>query len=176
LAEESLALTTRQLSALAEVGELFERAGVDYWLFGGWAVDFYAGRITREHDDVDVAIWRTDLPRIAQMLQSAGWRHSPETDEDGGTGYERGGVRLELTYLVRDDSGVVSIPLRSGLAHWPADALTTGTAELHGVHARVIALESLAHGKARGRDEPEDAAKDATDAGVLAQLLRDRDT
>jgi hypothetical protein len=60
-----------QLAALADVHELLTRNGIEYWLFGGWAVDFYAGTVTRPHDDVEVA--------------------APEPDEDGGTGYEREG-------------------------------------------------------------------------------------
>ena len=174
MAEGAVALTSRQLAALAEVAQLFERAGIEYRLFGGWAVDFHAGRITRDHDDVDLAIWHADLLRISELLQREGWSHTPEPDEDGGTGYERRGVRLELTYLVRDERGSVCIPLRSGLASWPDAALPPDTAELNGVRVRVIPLESLARGKERGRDDPEEAAKDAVDAGVLAQLLRDR--
>ena len=92
--------------------------GIDYWLFGGWAVDFYAGEVTRPHDDVDIAVWLDDHTRIAELLEANGWRHAPEEDEDGGTGYQRNGVRLELTFLVRDDDGEVYIPLRSGRARW----------------------------------------------------------
>ena len=90
-----------QLAALAGVHELLTRNGIEYWLFGGWAVDFYAGTVTRPHDDVDVAVWLADQERIAALLTREGWAHAPEPGEDGGTGYERQGVRLELTFLVR---------------------------------------------------------------------------
>jgi hypothetical protein len=36
-----------QLVALARVHELLVRHRIEYWLFGGWAVDFHAGAITR---------------------------------------------------------------------------------------------------------------------------------
>jgi Uncharacterised nucleotidyltransferase len=175
VAKGAFALTSRQLAALDDVARLFERVGIEYWLFGGWAVDFYAGRVTRDHDDIDLAIWHVDLPRISELLQSDGWRHAPEPDEDGGTGYERNGVRLELTYLVRDERGAVYIPLSDGPAVLAAETFAADTAELNGVCARVIALESLTRGKERARDDPDDAAKDATDARVLAQLLHGRD-
>ena len=96
--------------------------GLAYWLFGGWAVDFHAGSTTRPHSDVDIAIWLEDLPRIAALLEEDGWHHAPEPDEDGGTGYERAGVRLELTFLVRGESGRVVTPLRTFEAVWPEDA------------------------------------------------------
>ena len=54
-------------------------AGIAYWLFGGWAVDFHAGRITRPHDDIDIAVWLEDVPRIAELLTNAGWIHAPES-------------------------------------------------------------------------------------------------
>ena len=92
-----------QLVALARVSAQLDANGIDYWLFGGWAVDFYAGEETRPHSDVDLAIWRDDLQRIVELLEQDGWRHAPDDEEDGGTGYERDGVRLELTYLVRAD-------------------------------------------------------------------------
>ena len=60
--------TLQQLSALARVSDLLDRAGVAYWLFGGWAVDFYAGSVTRAHDDLDLAVWLDDVPRIAESL------------------------------------------------------------------------------------------------------------
>ena len=163
---------SRQLAALADAVGSLDAAGIEYWLFGGWAVDFHAGRVTRDHEDIDVAVWLSDLPRIGALFESDGWRHAPEPDEDGGTGYERESVRLELTYLVRAADSSVHIPLRSGRATWPADSLGRATAELRGVRARVIPLEPLARGKSKGREEPDEAAKDRADTVVLAELTR----
>jgi aminoglycoside-2''-adenylyltransferase len=166
------ATASRQLAALARVVEALDAAAIDYRLFGGWAVDFHAGRVTRIHADIDLAIWHADLTRITGLLEADGWRHAPEPDADGGTGYERDAVRLELTYLVREKDGAVYIPLRGRKAPWPSEALRPATAELHGIHASVIPLEALARGKSRARDEPDEAAKDRADSIVLAELLR----
>lgn len=163
-------LASCQLAALASVNALLERAGIAYWLFGGWAVDFHAGSITRPHFDVDIAVWLEDLPRIAAFLESDGWRHAPEPDEDGGTGYERDGVRLELTYLVRRADGRVFTPLRDFEAQWPDGAFAADTRKLRGVHARIIGLHALALGKSSPRDDPDDAAKDNADSDVLSGL------
>jgi hypothetical protein len=154
--------TSEQLSALARVHDLLEGAGIEYWLFGGWAVDFYAGSVTRAHDDVDIAVWLEDLPRIAELLEADGWRHAPEEGEDGGTGYEREGVRLELTYLVRDGDEVFT-PLREGRGTWSPGAFGSDERELDGVRARLIALEALRRGKSKPRDDPAEAAKDRAD-------------
>lgn len=60
-----------QLAALARIHELLVREALDYWLFGGWAGDFHGGSITREPDDIDIAVWEPDRPRIARLLARA---------------------------------------------------------------------------------------------------------
>jgi hypothetical protein len=164
---------SQQLAALAEVSDLFEQAAIAYWLFGGWAVDFYVGSVTRAHDDLDMTVWLEDTSRIDQLLRQSGWHHAPFEGEDGGTGYERGGVRLELTYLVRSDDGQVSIPFQSGPATWLRDEdLSEEIGELRGVRSRLLAFAPLMGGKSTPRDDPEDAAKDRADFAQLFRLRR----
>jgi hypothetical protein len=162
-------LASNQLAALDRVARAFDRAGIAYWLFGGWAVDLYAGSVTRAHDDLDLAVWLDDLPRIGEFLEADGWRHAPSADDDGGTGYEQGAVRLELTYLVRNSDGTVFTPLRDGRARWSKEALADDVHELDGVRSRVIGLAALRRGKATAREDPEEAAKDRADFGVLSR-------
>jgi hypothetical protein len=99
---------------LARIHELLERHGIEYWLFGGWAVDFHAGSVTRPHDDLDIAVWLKDHNRIDALLAADGWKHAPEEGEDGYTGYERGLVRLEVAFLARGEKEQVYTPLREG--------------------------------------------------------------
>jgi hypothetical protein len=159
-----------QLAALATVTALLEREHIAHWLFGGWAVDFYAGSVTRRHDDIDLAVWEDDAPRIAELVAAEGWEHTPEPDEDGGTGYERDHVRLELTFLRRRDDGRVVIPLREGEAPWPDGALGDDERRLDGVAVSVVALEALRRGKSSPRTESDAAAKDLADSATLARL------
>ncbi|MFY9580629.1 MAG: hypothetical protein WAQ33_15045 [Gaiellaceae bacterium] len=148
--------------------ELLDRHGIEYWLFGGWAVDFYAGSVTRPHDDVDIAVWLDDHARIADLLAAEGWKHAPEADEDGGTGYERGFVRLELTFLVRGEDGQPCIPLRDRLTRWPEEPLGDDVAEFDGVRARIVGLSVLKRSKSQAREDPADARKDRADSATLA--------
>jgi aminoglycoside-2''-adenylyltransferase len=161
-------LSREQLAALGRVHELLEQAGIEYWLFGGWAVDFHVGSITRPHDDLDLAVWLEELPRIAALLEADGWLHAPEPDEDGGTGYERGGVRLELTFLVRE-GGRVFTPLRHARAGWADGAFGDDVGELGGVRARLLARAALTRGKSSTRPDPADAAKDRADHAALTR-------
>ncbi len=159
-----------QLSAIAQTHELFTRSGIDYWLFGGWAVDFHVGSITRSHDDIDVAVWLDDHDRIDRLLSAEGWKHVPEADEDGGTGYERDEVRLELTFVVSGDGGEVYIPLRAGRVLWSDEPMSTDVLEMSDVRARVLGLAALKRGKSHPRDDPAEAAKDRADFATLFQL------
>jgi hypothetical protein len=160
----------RQVAALAEVSALLDRAGLECWLFGGWGVDFHVGAVTRDHDDVDLAVWAHDAEALATLLGDAGWRHAPELGEDGGTGYTRGGVRVELTYLVRDEAGRIVVPLRDRDALWSEEPFESEMRELQGVRARVITLSLLRAGKSSPRDDPDDAAKDRADFEALSRL------
>ena len=126
--------------------------------------------MTRTHDDLDLAVWLSDVPRIAALLGTDGWTHAPHDDEDGGTGYERERVRLELTFLVRGDDGGAFTPLRNGRAAWSAEALGDAVRELNGVRARLVGLAPLRRGKSSPRDDPRDAAKDRADFERLRTL------
>jgi len=158
-----------QLAALVELDELLRRHAVDYWLFGGWAVDFHAGRVTREHGDIDVAVWADDRGRAAELLVDRGWVHRPEAGEDGYTCYERTGVRLEVAFLARDERGRVYTPLRDGRGEWPDGAFGDDVAELRGTHARVIGRGALIADKSAPRADPVTAAKDRADVASLAR-------
>ncbi len=151
---------------------MFDAASIEYWLFGGWAVDFHTGRVTREHGDVDVAIWLADMPRIGPLLANDGWIDLQDPDADGGKAFGRDDVRLELTYLYREPDGEIYTPLLDGRrGRWTREALADDVRELDGVRARVVALVPLTRMKGRGRgDDPEDAAKDRADYELLSDL------
>jgi Uncharacterised nucleotidyltransferase len=160
-----------QLAALARIHELLEANGIEYWLFGGWAVDFHAGLVARTHDDLDIAVWARDLNRIAALLAADGWKHAPEDAEGGYTGYERGGVRLELAFLARGGNGQIYTPLREGRrAAWPERVFERDVAELRGIQASVMSLRALKADKAEVRDDSVVATKDRADSATRSRF------
>jgi len=54
-----------------ETQRLMAPLGAAWWIAGGWAIDLFLGRVTREHADMDVAILRRDQPALAELLK--GW-------------------------------------------------------------------------------------------------------
>ena len=159
-----------QLQTIGWLQTLFAEQGIDYWLFGGWAVDFHVGRTTRDHTDVDVAVWQADLDRIRSLLEAQGWVHAPEPEEDGYTGYERGDIRLELAFLACDEAGTVYTPLVEGRGDWPVGSFGDTQAEVDGVRARVVGLASLIEDKSGPRHDPAVLAKDRADVALLTSL------
>jgi hypothetical protein len=163
---------TDQLEALDRLHRLFEAEHLEYWLFGGWAVDFHAGAVTRPHGDLDVAICLRDFERIATLLHEDGWMHEPEGAEPGSTAFTRGGVRVELAFLQRDDSaGQPYAPLEDGgRAAWATGAFGEDVLTLGGVRARVITVAALRGEKSGARDDPAIEAKDRQDLATLARI------
>jgi hypothetical protein len=55
----------------AEVAELFSKCAAPWWIAGGYAIELAAGRVLREHADVDVLLLRRDQLAAQEVL--AGW-------------------------------------------------------------------------------------------------------
>jgi hypothetical protein len=147
-----------------------DRVGIDHWLFGGYAVAFHAADLTRPHRDIDLAVRSSDGAAIGRLLVSTGWTHGPGPAEDGGTGFERGEGRLELTLVAIDGDRRVSIVFRDGPSPWSEDPFGEETRELRGARVRVVPLEVLKRGKSTPRPDPADAALDRADYAVLSRL------
>lgn len=58
--------------------DALERAGVRYWLTGGWGVDALRGEATREHRDLDLAIAADAFGMARATLEALGF--TAETD------------------------------------------------------------------------------------------------
>jgi hypothetical protein len=70
--------------------DLFRDLAVPWWIAGGWALDLFAGRQTRQHGDLDVEVLRRDQFAVQRHL--AGW--DLHTAEDGELHPWRAGVAL----------------------------------------------------------------------------------
>lgn len=168
----SSSTTSRQLTAIGGLDADLTDRGIDHWVFGGWAVDLHLGRTSREHADVDLAIWASDRVAVQSLLLEQGWVHVPDADEDGWTAYERSPVRLEVAFLARADDGTVYTPLAHGRGSWPAASFGDQVGEIDGVRSRVVGLASLVEDKSAPRTDPTTAAKDRADVALLTGDVR----
>src|SRR5215475_5170761 len=68
---------------VAYVRDLLHGLGAQWFLCGGWAVDAWLDRRTRDHGDVDIAMFHPDQHAIVEHL--AGWAlvgHDPNVPDD----------------------------------------------------------------------------------------------
>lgn len=52
----------------AELALLMSAVRAPWWLAGGWALDYFLGRVTREHADTDALILRRDHMDVRESL------------------------------------------------------------------------------------------------------------
>jgi hypothetical protein len=60
-----------QALSVDQVAAVLEGLPVRWWVAGGWAIDLFLGAVTREHQDVDVAVLRPD--QLAVQAHLDGW-------------------------------------------------------------------------------------------------------
>jgi lincosamide nucleotidyltransferase A/C/D/E len=67
--------TEREMTpaALVALLRLFESAGIPVWLDGGWGVDALLQTPTRPHQDVDIIVPVTDVPKLQELLAARGF-------------------------------------------------------------------------------------------------------
>ena len=88
------------VKALLEVGRTMARLSAPWFVAGGWAIDCFLGRTTREHHDVDILVFRRDQSLLHSTLAEFPLRRvipHPEGLTNRGTEAEwSAGERLEL--------------------------------------------------------------------------------
>ncbi len=162
-----------QLVAIGGLSSTLNRADIEFWLFGGWAVDFWVGSVTRPHEDIDVAAWRGDYEAIKTVLAGAGWRHAPTPNDVVGTRFRFGAVEAEFTFIESGGNGgeEIVIPFPGNPVVWSTLPFGNHRRELNGVPTRVIPLALLRAGKSVPRDGEIEGAKDRADLAALAGLI-----
>jgi Aminoglycoside-2''-adenylyltransferase len=94
-----------QLQAISEVAAL----GLDISLRGGWAMDFFLGRVTRPHRDVDFFAWAEDADRLIAALTERGYELLAEPPHDRQLDFARGRLDLSFALLATDETGRVVV-------------------------------------------------------------------
>jgi hypothetical protein len=165
---------TAQLALIAEIGELLGARGIDWWLFGGWAIDFHAGEITREHADIEMLVTTADAAAAREALVGAGFLAPPPLHPNEGQPYLKAGEEVGCWYLEPNAEGSLATPGR--WSDWPyADgAFGDPPRTLHGVTARVMSAPALFDMKLNFRHHAHGAPprdKDLADIALLERLL-----
>jgi Aminoglycoside-2''-adenylyltransferase len=62
--------TATQLRLIGEIRDVLDAASVAWWLYGGWAMDFHAGEVTRNHSDIEMFVRLEDAEAVQDALGS----------------------------------------------------------------------------------------------------------
>lgn len=134
------ALVRAQLVAITEVLDAANTLGIEVWLRAGWAMDFYLGQVTRDHEDVDWFVWQKDLSAISELLVSQHWVDLAIHPLDQQRDLLRDEVELGFAPLARTESGGVAVgggPFRG--EPWPEDMIGHAiVGELEGICCPII--------------------------------------
>jgi hypothetical protein len=69
--------TESQLKVLSEISAISSSLGCNFWLRGGWAIDFLLGWITRSHEDIDLITWILHREQLEKALTEVGYERMP---------------------------------------------------------------------------------------------------
>ncbi len=133
--------TSAQIELLREISQLLGQAHIRFWLRGGWALDFHAGRITRAHGDIDLVSRFRNRARIRRLLEGRGYRVERLADL-ASIHFSKRGQDLSVAFIWTDEMARTVTPGRE-FWPWPDDAFTDRRYALEGVSCRAMSLESL---------------------------------
>jgi catechol 2,3-dioxygenase-like lactoylglutathione lyase family enzyme len=168
----------RQLGLIEDTVAMSQRLGVQVWLRGGWAMDFFLGWVTRDHVDIDWHAWIEDAPAITSALQADGYRTLTGPLADQQLDLAKDGLEMSVAWLARRADGKVALAggqyageaWPDGMLDWPAGQIGPMQCPIISPYVQIECKEmwpAWVPGSPR-RD------KDAADVARLRQALRSR--
>jgi hypothetical protein len=111
------------------------------WIWGGFATDIYAGRILRDHDDLDYLTLNLcqHRERLAQAFSSHGWQTSIVANGD--LKLRKGAVKIELGNVEIETVATWTHNGEKGSLCFPAAWLDLQVIEFCGIEVHVVASE-----------------------------------
>jgi GrpB-like predicted nucleotidyltransferase (UPF0157 family) len=64
---------TTGFTPVLEVAKIMASYRGEWMLSSGWAVDTWLGETSRTHHDIDIVVWRDELPELKRFLLENGW-------------------------------------------------------------------------------------------------------
>jgi len=124
----------RQLALIEEIVTLCDAASIPCWLRGGWAMDFFLGRVTREHDDIDLFMWAEDATRLVHELERAGFVEQGGPPPEAQRDFTKDAEQVQVALLARNQRGQVVVAGGPAAGTpWPEDMLASTTGRIGGV-------------------------------------------
>ncbi len=169
--------TAIQMRLIGEIRDALDAAGVAWWLFGGWAMDFHAGEVTRDHADIELFVGLEDAGKAKNALVRAGFEAPTGLHPDEGQPFLKDGQEVSATYLARHADGDLRVPGRWSEWVFPAGAFDEPRVRLGDLDVAAMSVEGLLAMKVGFADQPHGAPlreKDRADIARLRALIASR--
>lgn len=136
--------TESQLNILKGISAIFCSLEHEFWIRGGWAIDFLLGKVTRLHDDIDLITWIHHREQLELAMMEYGFERIPVREQfrERQSDFRKDNVEVTLGYITRTNQGNL---IMNGLQEWEwnADSLMAQCFILHGISARVLSPRQL---------------------------------
>ena len=135
--------TDRQLALMTEIRLIADRLGIELWLRGGWAMDFFLGEVTRAHRDIDFYAWAKDARKLAYELSLKGYAPLAGPPPEQQLDFTKKDEDLSFALLADNPQGQVVVAGGPFAGEpWPTGMLNGPVRTLRGVSYRVITPEA----------------------------------
>jgi hypothetical protein len=162
--------TTAQLRLIVEIRAALDAAGIAWWLYGGWAMDFHLGEVTRDHSDIEAFVWLSDAAAAKDALARAGFAAPPGIHPDEAQPFLKNGQEVGVWYLVSGEDGFVHTPGRWQDWPWPHGSFDEARMRIGDVEVPVMSVEGLLYMKVGFAQHPHGAPLREKDRADIARL------
>jgi hypothetical protein len=165
------------LRLIAEIVEAMREAGALWWLYGGWAMDVHAGRVTRRHSDIEFFVRVEHAEAAKAALVARGFLAPPGLYPDECQPFLRHGVEAGMWFLERRSDAANAVPGRWANWRFPVGWFDGPPGRIGDVEAPVTSIEGLLDMKETFAAHPHGAPlreKDHSDIAFLRNMLEER--
>lgn len=139
-------LSDRNKAQLALIRDLFaecERRGIRIWLFGGWGIDALLGRVSREHNDIDILVEAGSRDALREVLMHI---LGEVGDHNMGWRCMKNGARADIFFILHCSDGTPVIDVAGGdpnVYPWPPGSFPDKlNGRLPGLSCRAISWDA----------------------------------
>jgi hypothetical protein len=166
---------SRQLRLIGEISGIAQELGIQVWLRGGWAMDFFLGEVSRDHVDIDWFVWADAAAGLTATLPDHGYQSQPGPPADQQLDFVKDGVEHSFALLARNEAGHVVVAGGPWAGEpWPSDMLDAHVGQIGQLRCAIISPRAQIEIKQMmpvwvpGRPR---RAKDSEDIGRLEAAL-----
>ncbi|MEU6714716.1 hypothetical protein ABZ897_24900 [Nonomuraea sp. NPDC046802] len=121
-----------EAKTVVQVVESLRAAGCEVWIGGGWGIDALVGRVTRDHNDLDLLHRVEQEPEVIAVLEAAGYTERAGVVPGRPARFVMAGpgeIDLHPLEFGADGSAIQRLDDRGGHFAYPADAFARGVIE-----------------------------------------------